>query len=213
MDNIVQNIILGISLAAPLGPATIAIINHGLKHGFWSAFQTACGVVAADTTYALIVFFGLASFMSIPVVKSIVWLFGMVVLLYLGITSSIEGLKNTAIMRTRVSPNSNFFVAGFLINISNPLAVVWWLGVFGSLLMTSTGEGSQLVALLQSLSIVLGIALWHTFLSGITGFGKKIITPTIWRLISLIGGIFLVGFSLKFGYQAVQLLRALSFDN
>jgi len=47
---ILQHVILGITIAAPIGPASMAIIRNGLKDGFIGGFKTALGVVAADTT-------------------------------------------------------------------------------------------------------------------------------------------------------------------
>ncbi len=46
--------------------------------------MTGIGVTLADTTYLLVVYFGLSSFMGIPVVKVTVWILGAFVLFYLG---------------------------------------------------------------------------------------------------------------------------------
>ena len=62
MSQILQNIVLGISLAAPIGPANIAVIRRGLKYGFLPAFLVGLGVVFADMTYLLLIYFGLANF-------------------------------------------------------------------------------------------------------------------------------------------------------
>jgi threonine/homoserine/homoserine lactone efflux protein len=65
MNEIVRNIFLGLSLAAPLGPSSVAVIQNGLKWGFQRALMTGIGVTLADTTYLLVVFFGLSGFMGI----------------------------------------------------------------------------------------------------------------------------------------------------
>lgn len=205
MSKIIENIILGISIAAPLGPSTIAIIKNGLKHGFRSAITTAAGVVSADTTYVLIVFFGVSYFIAIPIVKTIVWFLGTGVLLYLGYRSIKEAFGKIDLNQAeiKIKPGQNFFIAGYLINISNPLAIVWWLGVFGSILASSTQDVSRLIALLQSLAIVVGIVLWHSSLSLLTHFGKKLLNENTLRYVSVIGGIFMIYFGLRFGDNAL----------
>ena len=54
MNEIVRNILLGLSLAAPLGPSSVAVIQNGLKWGFRRAFLTGTGVTLADTTYLVV---------------------------------------------------------------------------------------------------------------------------------------------------------------
>lgn len=84
MDDILRNILLGITLAIPVGPASLAVIQTGLRAGFWRAWLTGFGVTLADTTYLLVVYFGLSGFMGIPAVKVIVWILGALMLFYLG---------------------------------------------------------------------------------------------------------------------------------
>ena len=57
MDLVLRNILLGISLAAPIGPSGVAVIQNGLRR----AFLTGLGVTLADATYLLVVFFGISS--------------------------------------------------------------------------------------------------------------------------------------------------------
>ena len=61
MDLVLRNILLGISLAAPIGPSGVAVIQNGLRRGFRRAFLTGLGVTLADATYLLVVFFGISS--------------------------------------------------------------------------------------------------------------------------------------------------------
>ncbi|MEW5872694.1 MAG: LysE family translocator [Chloroflexota bacterium] len=209
MNNILGNILLGISLAAPLGPCGVAIIQTGLKFGFLRAFLTGLGITLADTTYLLIVYFGLAGLISIPLVKIAIWSLGALVLLYLGLQSLREsrrainldkpGGTSSALSATR-SP----LLVGYLINISNPIAVVWWLGVFGSLLgATASQQANQLQALLGSSTILVGILAWHTSISLLTHWGKRFVNPTTTRYISFFAGIALILFGLRFGYNAM----------
>jgi L-lysine exporter family protein LysE/ArgO len=90
MSDIFRNILLGVTLAAPIGPAGVAVIQNGLRGGFPRAFLTGIGVTMADTTYLLVVFFGLASFIGYPAVKISIWALGAALLFYLGVQSIRE---------------------------------------------------------------------------------------------------------------------------
>jgi threonine/homoserine/homoserine lactone efflux protein len=207
MTDFFQNILLGITLAAPIGPASIAIIRNGLKHGFWGGFMTALGVVSADTTYLLIVYLGLSTIITIPAVKLLIWVFGAIVLLYLGYQSIKDSSKNIDIARVTTKIKSgNLFVSGYGINISNPMAVVWWGGVFGSILANSLSSVSKISALLLSFSIVIGIMMWHTFLSLLTHWGNRILNKTLFKYISIFSGLILIWFGLTFGYKAFGII-------
>jgi threonine/homoserine/homoserine lactone efflux protein len=210
MNEIVRNIFLGLSLAAPLGPSSVAVIQNGLKWGFRRALMTGIGVTLADTTYLLVVFFGLSGFMGIPVVKVLVWSYGALVLLYLGVNSIREGGRQIDFdAYPRSAPASrNPLLVGYLINLSNPIAVVWWVGIFGSLLGSADPGDSRLAALLNSATILVGILLWHSTTALITHLGKSLLNERTARSISILAGIALVLFGIRFAYYAMLTILA-----
>lgn len=203
MLSIIQNIILGISLAAPVGPVNVEVIKRGLKHGFLPAFLLSLGAAAADTTYLLLIYFGLSNFINIPVVKAIIWFFGAIVLLYLGYLSVKEYSDKINLKKSNPKASRNSFVAGYLITFSNPMTIVWWLGVFGAMVGSSIQNGSKTTALLSSLTIIIGVMLWFFSLSLLLHFGKRFVNEKTMKYVSLIAGIILFGFGLYFGYNAI----------
>ena len=202
MLTIFSNIILGISLAAPVGPVNIEVIKKGLQYGFFPAFLTSLGAVSADTTYLILVYLGLAHFIAIPLVKGMIWCLGAVVLLYLGY-GSVKTSSETLVTRDEKPRNS--FITGYMITISNPMTIVWWLGVFGSLL-ASMGDISRINAFLNSLTIVIGVVLWFLALSLLLHWGRRVVNETTTRYISVVAGIVLIGFGLYFGYNVISLI-------
>jgi threonine/homoserine/homoserine lactone efflux protein len=208
MNEILRNILLGISLAAPLGPASVAVIQNGLKQGFQRAFLTGVGVTLADTTYLMLVFFGLSSFIDAPLVKVLIWVFGSMVLVYLGIQGLREGTDNFVLDVDDRPSSKNPLLAGYLINISNPLAVIWWLGIFGSILSSAAIGGSRTSALLVSSSILAGILMWHSFMALLTHWGKRFLNQTTIRGINILAGTVLILFGLRLAYLAISTMTA-----
>lgn len=207
MNVILQNILLGLSIAAPIGPASIAILKSGFQSGFGSAIKVALGVVAADVTYVLVAYFGLARLIVIPAIKTAILFFGMLVLAYLGYQTIKDASRPVDIQANASRVKRNLFLQGYAVNISNPMAVVWWLGVIGSILATSAQGDSSLLTLPYTLTIVVGILIWHTGLSLISHFGQRSFSSKVIKMISIFSGLVLIGFALRFGYNALFALN------
>lgn len=207
MDIWLRNLLLGISLAAPLGPAGVAVIRNGLQRGFLAGFLTGIGVTLADTTYLLVVFLGLSSFLEGPAVRTVSLAVGALVLLYLGIQSI--RLAGARIETEPIAAASvrHPLLAGYLVNISNPLAVVWWLGIFGALLGSRSGSGSRLAALGSSTGILVGILAWHSFMASLTHWGKRVLSRKVSQYVSAAAGIALILFGMWFLYSATLVTR------
>jgi threonine/homoserine/homoserine lactone efflux protein len=203
MGDLVRNVLLGISLAAPIGPSGVAVIQNGLRRGFLRAFITGVGVTMADATYLLLVYFGLSNAISIPLIKILIWILGALVLFYLGAQSLQEAVHSVDLNKTMVPATRNPLLVGYLVNISNPIAVVWWLGVFGSLLGTAVDGTTKISVLLSSSTILIGILFWHSTVSLLTHWGKRILNEKTVRYISGIAGCALVLFGLRFAYYAI----------
>ncbi|HOW57572.1 MAG TPA: LysE family transporter, partial [Smithellaceae bacterium] len=141
--SLLQNIILGLTLAAPIGPVNLEIIKRGLRSGFRQAFFTGAGAMSADATYLTLIFFGLTAFLNIAILKIILGIGGSIILIYLGISSAREfrrGYDKNNRRRQRVFNSS--FATGYILAISSPMTIVWWTGIFGALLASQTNTPS-----------------------------------------------------------------------
>lgn len=201
---LLQNILLGLTLAAPIGPVNVEIIKRGLTRGFRQAVLTGAGAMCADATYLTLIFFGLTAFLNNPVVSRFLGVAGSFILIYLGMMNVREYFKKTA---RPDEPSgrifSHPFAAGFALAISSPMTVVWWTGVFGALAASQGPVQTSLSAFLSCLSILLGCFLWVLFLALALHWGKKIVNERVTRLISMIAGLFLVGFGCYFFYRTL----------
>lgn len=206
-----RNFFLGVSLAAPLGPAGVAVIQNGLRDGFRAAFLTGIGVTLADTAYMSLVFLGLAPFLDLAGVRIGVWSLGSLALVYFGIRSLQRAIGHSRADTGEVQPMvaRHPLLMGFVVNASNPLAIVWWLGVFGGLLLGTDPNLSTLHALITSGAILLGILCWHASMALLTHWGGRLIGPGVGRWVSLIAGVLLIAFGLTFAVSAIQAGSAL----
>jgi threonine/homoserine/homoserine lactone efflux protein len=203
MELVLRNILLGISLAAPIGPSGVAIIQNGLRAGFFYAFLTGVGVTLADATYLLVVFFGLSSFLDIPAVKISIWFLGAAALLYFGVRTLREAGRALNLEAAPVATARSPLLTGYIVNASNPIAVVWWLGVFGSLLSEAEPGASRLSALALSATILAGILMFHTSVSLLSHWGRHFLNVRLMRAVSVLAGIALLGFGLRFAVVGI----------
>lgn len=205
--SLLQNILLGLTLAAPIGPVNLEIIKRGLNSGFRQAFLTGTGAMCADATYLTLIFFGLTAFLNIAFMKIILGVAGSFILIYLGWVSAKEFFHKAAPVENpsrRIFKSS--FLTGYALAISSPITIVWWTGVFGVLLASQTHMETNLSAFLSCLSILLGCFIWVLFLAVALHWGKKIINEKIVDFISLTAGTFLMVFGIYFLYRTIALI-------
>lgn len=199
---LLQNILLGLTLAAPIGPVNMEIIKRGLNFGFRQAFLTGAGAMCADATYLTLIFFGLAAFLNNTAMKLVLGVAGSFILIYLGFLSAKDFFRKTVVSDDKRRFFKYSFVAGFALAISSPMTIVWWTGVFGALLASQAHTQANISAFFSCLSILLGCSLWVFSLAAALHWGKKFINERITGITSLIAGIFLIGFGIYFLYRA-----------
>ncbi|AIQ52759.1 LysE family transporter [Paenibacillus sp. FSL R7-0331] len=200
--------LLGLSLSAPLGPINAAQLDKGLRGGFLHAWILGLGAVCADIIYMLLVYFGMIHLLDAPYVKAFLWLFGFFVLVYTGFdgirssgevsTASLRDSSDTSLFRS--------FLSGFLMSLFNPLSILFWLGIYGSVLARAASEFPMQQLLIYSGGIVLGILLWDFSMAAASSMFRRLLTPRVLRAISVLSGLSLIGFGLYFGVQAARLL-------
>jgi len=200
---LLKNIVLGISLAAPIGPVSAAAIKNGFKGGFLPALTTGLGAASADTTILLLIYLGLARFIEIPAVQLVIWIGGSAILIYLGVTTMFEKPPSLDAESGPKAPIAGAFASGYVIAISSPITIVWWLGVFGAILTDTVRTATKLEALLSSLTIVLGVILWFVFLGGLLHAGKRFVNEKTFRAVSATAGVVIIGFGVYFAWRAV----------
>ncbi|WP_409293176.1 LysE family transporter [Peribacillus sp. SCS-37] len=204
MSLILSYIFLGLSLAAPIGPVNAAQMDRGIKDGFWNAWLVGLGATAADMIYMLLVYFGLAQFIEIGFIKTLLWSFGSFVLIYTGIESIIAAGK-VSIRNSREKESSlKSFISGFLMSISNPITILFWIGIYGSVLAKTASSYSNEQLILYSSAIFSGVLLWDVTMAAVSSGFRRILRSGLLTLISILSGISLIGFGIYFGYQAFK---------
>ncbi|WP_066067914.1 LysE family transporter [Neobacillus soli] len=202
MNVFLSYILLGLSLAAPIGPVNAAQIDRGIRNGFMHSWLIGVGAVIADGIYMLVVYIGVVQFLETAIMQTFLWFFGCFVLMYTGIETFMNAGKVHLEHSRGQEPLIKSFFSGFLMSISNPLTILFWLGIYGSVLAktAATYDTGQLV--LYSSAIFIGLLLWDIAMASVASSFRKFLTSHLLVIISFLSALSLIGFGIYFGIQA-----------
>jgi L-lysine exporter family protein LysE/ArgO len=201
-----SHFLLGLSLAAPIGPINTAQMERGIRSGFWHAWLVGLGAMLADGAFMLLVYFGVIHFLNEPFMKTFLWLFGCFVLTYTGIESLLHAGKQGDAYRGGGEAPIKSFLSGFLLSVSNPMSILFWLGIYGSVLADMIAKYQAREVLLYSGAIMAGIMLWDVLMALMASAFRRFLTRGLLVAVSVISGLSLIGFGIFFGVEAFRLL-------
>jgi threonine/homoserine/homoserine lactone efflux protein len=175
-----KGFIIGISIAAPVGPIGILCIQRTITYGKLNGLATGLGAASADAVYGFIAAFGL-TFISNFLVAQQTWfrIIGGGFLIYLGLRAFFSTPDNSK-TDTNSQNHASAYGTTFLLTLSNPMTILSFAAIFSGfgLVDTSIQYGS---ASLMVIGVFLGSATWWLFLSGGTNlFRKKLNQKLAW---------------------------------
>ena len=167
-----KGFIIGISIAAPVGPIGVLCIQRTIAHGKWNGLATGLGAASADAVYGFVAAFGL-TFISNFLVAQQTWfrLIGGGFLVYLGVRAYFSSPENSSI-HTSSPKHAGAYGTTFLLTLSNPMTILSFAAIFSGfgLVDSSIRYGS---AALMVVGVFLGSASWWLFLSGGTNLFRS----------------------------------------
>jgi L-lysine exporter family protein LysE/ArgO len=199
-----QGLVIGVMVAAPLGPVNIAMIDRGLRDGFRGAYLLGVGSTLADLVYILIAYAGADPLSRQPWARVLLFGAGAVVLAYLGvgaIRSARAARAEPALGGPEGGRKHGPFAAGVFITLLNPMTIASWLGILGAALAARPREGAW-VEVLFITSLVAGCQLWVLALSAALHGGRRLVQGPVLRVVSVVAGVTLIGFGVSFALKA-----------
>ena len=167
-----RGLVIGFSIAAPVGPIGVLCIRRTLTDGRASGLATGLGAATADGMYGCVAGFGL-TFISGILIDQQNWLrlFGGLFLCYLGIKTLLsKPVEQAATAGGRGLLGS--YASTFLLTVTNPMTILSFAAIFAGLGLANT-DGSYVSALILVLGVFLGSATWWLLLSGGVGLFRE----------------------------------------
>lgn len=172
-----KGVLLGLAIAAPVGPIGLLCIRRTLHFGPRVGFATGLGAAVADATYGLVAAFGLVAITSVMLELG-PWLrlAGGLMLVYLGVAALRRRSPEpgNAPAAAGASALAAAWISGVLLTLANPATILSFLTIFAGVGLggqaVAPGDGALLVA-----GVGLGSALWWLALSsGVALFRRRL---------------------------------------
>jgi len=183
---ILEGIILGISVSAPVGPIGVLCIQRTLNKGRNFGLVSGLGAALADTFYAILAAFGI-SFVVLDPHNYAFRLIGGTILLVVGIkmffTNPIAQIRKP----TGKSTYLGYFVSTFFLTLTNPLTVVFFVASFAALGLNQYSNQTGYL-ILMVFSVLLGALLWwFSIVYTVNAFRKRFRLRNLWWINKISG--------------------------
>jgi len=192
---LIKGLIIGFSIAAPVGPIGVLCIQRTIAHGRASGLLTGLGAATADGFYGAVAAFGLTVVSNFLVGQQF-WfrLIGGIFLLYLGLRTFLSKPAEKTATENHQSLFSDYFSTVFL-TLTNPTTILSFVAVFAGLGLGST-NGDILSAILMVVGVVIGSALWWLILSGGVSLFRTKFNVSSLKIVNYISGVIITVFGL-----------------
>jgi threonine/homoserine/homoserine lactone efflux protein len=190
-----KGLIIGFSIAAPVGPIGVLCIRRTLAQGRTPGLISGLGAATADAIYGCIAALGL-TFISSLLINQQIWLrlIGGVFLCYLGLKTFLS----QPIQKPTNTQENNLvsaYASTFFLTLANPMTILSFSAIFAGLGVTST-SGNYVLAMVLVLGVFIGSALWWLLLCAGISLFQTTLTPRRLQWVNRISGVMITMFGL-----------------
>lgn len=191
---LLKGLILGFSIAAPVGPIGVLCIRRTLTHGRWHGLVSGLGAATADCFYGCIAAFGL-TIISNFLLDYAAWIriVGGVFLIYLGIITLRSRPSTHAAEAKEGTGLTGAYASTLVLTLTNPMTILSFTAIFAGLGLIGSSQSS---AGLLVLGVFIGSAAWWLLLSGMVGLMRHRFTPRWLQWVNWLSGTVILLFGL-----------------
>jgi threonine/homoserine/homoserine lactone efflux protein len=188
-----RGVLIGLSIAAPVGPMGVLCIRRTLADGRWVGLATGLGVATADATYGAVAGFGI-TVISTVLLSHQAWIrvIGGLFLWYLGLKTFIARPADRDATADGHSLRRAYTSAVGL-TLANPTTILSFAAIFAGVGVTAGGRAS---AALLVFGVFIGSALWWLLLCNTVATVRTKVVERHMRWINRLSGCSLAGFGL-----------------
>ncbi len=198
---LLRGILLGLAVAAPVGPIGVLCIQRSLAGGFWMGFSGGIGTAVADALYAALAAAGFAVLLGgglgmagpIPVQLILQW-GGALFIAWLGWRTFAAPVAEGAAQAPIQGRPLRLFAVTFALTMSNPATILSFAALFAGLGLAadpSLGAATSAVA-----GVFTGSLLWWALLSGGIAALRHRVDAEMRRWINRSAGLVLILFAI-----------------
>ena len=190
-----RRLIIGFSIAAPVGPIGVLCIRRTLAEGRVHGLVSGLGAATADAIYGFVAGFGLSFISSFLVRQHVLFrIIGGGFLCFLGVRSFLSKPAEHA-ASTKGNGLVGSYASTFFLTITNPVTIFSFAAIFAGL-GVGGASGSYVSAAVLVLGVFIGSALWWFILSSSVSVFRTKFSPHRLQWVNRISGIIITGFGL-----------------
>jgi threonine/homoserine/homoserine lactone efflux protein len=194
---VLAGIVIGVLMAAPIGPVNVLVIQRTVARGFWGGLAAGIGAVLGDGMLAAIAAFSIKAISEVMVTyaDAIQLVGGLLLIVFgLGLLFKSPALTIPLGQKSRLLEHTGIIPQTFFLAITNPGAILGMATMIGGLGSLIGGLNTYLEALLLVVSVMGGSLLWWLGLSELIATIRHRLTEGRLKLINRIAGVVLMGF-------------------
>jgi threonine/homoserine/homoserine lactone efflux protein len=185
-----KGLIFGMTLQLSVGPVCLSVLYLSISDGFKNAFKMALGVAIVDGFYIVISFLGVANLLRIEALRRVILILGACILIYFGLKYILNSKNDSrAIQGDIKSP----LLHGMKLTFTNPLTIIFWSGIFGSLIASGQLHGIYKIVL-YSAGCISSTIIFLSLVSLGGDFSSRILSPRLVKVMGYGVGVFLIFF-------------------
>jgi threonine/homoserine/homoserine lactone efflux protein len=184
----VQGIIIGLTLAVPVGPLSLICIQRTVKEGRLHGIFSGMGVATADSFYAAVTFLGLTIISGFIITHQNLFRFlAGVVLILIGIRV-FQSIPAAITAKTEHETYLKDYLSMVALAIANPLTLVFFLVILPGYSVAIHGTSSLSAAEFVA-GVFFGSVVWWVMLCGSIGSVRSRISVANLGLINRVSGL------------------------
>ncbi|HEY5668693.1 MAG TPA: LysE family translocator [Anaerolineales bacterium] len=190
---LLKGLVIGFSIAAPVGPIGVLCIKRTLTNGRMSGLVSGLGAATADALYGAIAGFGL-TLISAFLLDQQTWirLVGGAFLCYLGLKTFISKPAEQDV-RAHGGNLISAYLSTFVLTLTNPLTILSFAAIFAGLGLGATHGDFASAGILVS-GVFLGSAAWWLLLSGGVSLLRQRFDQQVMAWVNRASGVIILGF-------------------
>lgn len=163
---LIKGIILGLAIAAPIGPIGVLCIRRTIANGRISGIVSGLGTATADAAYGCIAAFGITYIAEFLInIYEYLQIIGGMFLIYLGYEIFVSAPAKKA-FKINSANRIKDYTSALILTLTNPMTIMSFTAIFIGLGLGNT-TGRYMSAGFLVTGVFLGSMLWWVILSGL----------------------------------------------
>ncbi len=193
---ILSGLLIGVAVAAPIGPVNLICIRRTLKYGMLNGFASGAGAAVGDGVFAIVAAFGVTAVISfVSAYSGWLQLVGGIFLLGLGIRTWFDQPHlDDKLPEGSLGALLPVISVTFFLTITNPATMLGFIAIFGGVADFTIGTEDYMRASVLVASVIGGSVLWWAAITGFVSLFRDRMTDTGLVILNKVSAVIIVLF-------------------